>query len=412
MQAEYIREINKSYMKIKSTGNENKFRMNMITGNSVENLLETSRKSINGSIVYMYDITSMTDLRTAYEDKDMENCDLQLLIDSLKSVVTAMKEYFLAPDDLILEPDKIFINQAKKIIKFTYYSHTDCKFENAIKELFEYIIRHINHKDSEAVTLSYGIYKRICDRNYNFEELFEYEKVTEDTYEINEKICPVETVIPEEAHQEKEVPDKKKIAVMCLGVIIIAVGFIVFLMAALIPAIKIGQLGRGGCLFVCAVLGGIAYGAYRFFNNKNINIVKIISETQILSYEKKKVNIMVPKEDIYDEELTVVLNPDENNRQFYLRWDERGNVRSYPLVKDVCIIGSNTEKADCVINETGVSRAHARISKEGGRLYIKDLNSTNGTTVNGRELACFEMCEIKPEDKIIIGKTVCICLTC
>lgn len=50
----------------------------------------------------------------------------------------------------------------------------------------------------------------------------------------------------------------------------------------------------------------------------------------------------------------------------------------------------------------GVSRHHARIYLEGGKLYIEDLNSTNGTYVSGKRLEV--PTEIKKGDTLTLGK--------
>ena len=72
------------------------------------------------------------------------------------------------------------------------------------------------------------------------------------------------------------------------------------------------------------------------------------------------------------------------------------------------MIGSAADRADCCILLPGVSRVHARITKEGDTFYIKDMNSTNGTMVNDRELGCFELCEISSGDNILIGGAECV----
>ncbi len=42
---------------------------------------------------------------------------------------------------------------------------------------------------------------------------------------------------------------------------------------------------------------------------------------------------------------------------------------------------------DIVVPDPSVSRRHAEVAREGGRFYIKDLGSTNGTFVNGRRVS-------------------------
>ena len=58
------------------------------------------------------------------------------------------------------------------------------------------------------------------------------------------------------------------------------------------------------------------------------------------------------------------------------------NSRIFPLDDETITIGRGLEN-NLVLNESGVSRNHALISAEEGRYYLRDLDSTNGTTVNG-----------------------------
>jgi pSer/pThr/pTyr-binding forkhead associated (FHA) protein len=57
--------------------------------------------------------------------------------------------------------------------------------------------------------------------------------------------------------------------------------------------------------------------------------------------------------------------------------------------------------ADVVIAEPTISRAHAAIGHEGGRFFVQDLGSTNGTWINGsRE----QKASLKDGDEIQMGK--------
>jgi hypothetical protein len=57
----------------------------------------------------------------------------------------------------------------------------------------------------------------------------------------------------------------------------------------------------------------------------------------------------------------------------------------YELNKDVVNIGRDIEN-DFVINDAEVSRKHARLTLEADRYKIEDLNSTNGTYIDGQRL--------------------------
>ncbi len=52
----------------------------------------------------------------------------------------------------------------------------------------------------------------------------------------------------------------------------------------------------------------------------------------------------------------------------------------------------------------GISRQHAVISVSNGRVSIKDLNSTNGTFLNGYALQPFHSYRLRDNDELRLGK--------
>ena len=64
------------------------------------------------------------------------------------------------------------------------------------------------------------------------------------------------------------------------------------------------------------------------------------------------------------------------------------------------VVGRHGALVDEVVADTNISRRHARITVEHGRCAIEDLNSSNGTRVNGVRLVAFEPAAITAGDKI------------
>ena len=75
-----------------------------------------------------------------------------------------------------------------------------------------------------------------------------------------------------------------------------------------------------------------------------------------------------------------------------------------PLQKLPITVGKMAGAVDLVLNDQSVSRLHARISRDGNRFFITDLNSTNGTFRNGMRLEPNASEIIEPGDEIGIGK--------
>lgn len=69
---------------------------------------------------------------------------------------------------------------------------------------------------------------------------------------------------------------------------------------------------------------------------------------------------------------------------------------------DGLIVGRSARKARLILKDDSVSRAHARIAF-GDHLTIEDLNSSNGTSIDGRMLAAGEKARIEQGVAIEIG---------
>jgi hypothetical protein len=64
------------------------------------------------------------------------------------------------------------------------------------------------------------------------------------------------------------------------------------------------------------------------------------------------------------------------------------------------VVGRSRE-ADVVIDASGISRRHALLWREAGRVWIADYQSANGTFVNGNPV--YEVVEVRRADVILFG---------
>ena len=77
--------------------------------------------------------------------------------------------------------------------------------------------------------------------------------------------------------------------------------------------------------------------------------------------------------------------------------------KSIPIAAKITI--GRAETNDIVIEDTMSSRFHAVIQKIKEAYFIKDLNSTNGTTVNNVDVPKDKYIKLNAEDVILIGRT-------
>ena len=67
------------------------------------------------------------------------------------------------------------------------------------------------------------------------------------------------------------------------------------------------------------------------------------------------------------------------------------------------VLGRDGTLVDAVVDHRSVSRRHVRLTRLDGRLRVEDLNSTNGTRVNGRRLEPFAPCVLATGDAVVLG---------
>ena len=68
-------------------------------------------------------------------------------------------------------------------------------------------------------------------------------------------------------------------------------------------------------------------------------------------------------------------------------------------------MGREKKDVNYYIDDVEVSRKHADIIRRNGKCYIKDLNSSNHTFINGEELMPENEVELHDNDRIKIGRT-------
>ena len=121
-----------------------------------------------------------------------------------------------------------------------------------------------------------------------------------------------------------------------------------------------------------------------------------IQETEEETFEEDAI-----EEDTTEEEPEVIPEPAEEVKSIRLTLSGINN----PDLKMVSITDSATagrrSTNNLLISDSAVSGEHCKFTYDGEALFIEDLNSTNGTFLNGEQI---EKAEIKSGDKIILGQ--------
>ena len=82
---------------------------------------------------------------------------------------------------------------------------------------------------------------------------------------------------------------------------------------------------------------------------------------------------------------------------------DKKNKQHIVLKQFPCTVGKMAGCVDYVLSDESISRIHARFDRQGERVLMTDMNSTNGTYKNGLRMQPQETVEIEPGDEVRFG---------
>lgn len=88
----------------------------------------------------------------------------------------------------------------------------------------------------------------------------------------------------------------------------------------------------------------------------------------------------------------------------YIYQPETG--RNYRLSESAELNIGRAYDNDIVVQDAAVSRHHACVGLKGGKVYVKDMQSTNGTAVNGETIISNFEYELELTDEFRVGTIV------
>ena len=114
----------------------------------------------------------------------------------------------------------------------------------------------------------------------------------------------------------------------------------------------------------------------------------------------------VSVEEYFDNNLDDVTVYFDQEEYLRLKWKEGRFSKEYILEEFPATVGKLKESVQIAVNDPSISRLHARFRKQTNTIYLQDLDSTNGTFVNGKRLCMGEEAIIGRGDEIQFGKII------
>lgn len=387
----------------------NKYSFKVLDKNKIQGVLSGKERKEDGEGYWYVDISKKRTLIQEYQEKEMQLEDIIDIFQQLIPILEELRNYLLNESMVVLEPEYIFrdLDDQKLYILILPWKRE----ERNLQKLAEFFLEKVNHRDENGVNAAYLFYRQQSQQHfslYHFLPVLEKESILKRQKEKeNEMNQRYETDFREgglkereEKMIEKSIADDfdskeyiKKGEDERKGKSDILILFFSFLCLILGILPIMSSIIRMSCLAFSILL----FAVFVYIT------VRKSKHRKSLSKEEQNELISIQKVDIGTKE-TVFFDSFENDEYLKLQWKERGRKKQFILKEFPCTIGKMKDNTNLCIADISVSRIHCRFVERDNKVCIMDLNSTNGTFLNGLPLKSGEIIEIEKNDEILIGK--------
>ncbi len=167
MKTEFLRTAKKSYMIVKEADYPfEQYELKMIQHNEISCLLQFQVIISDGEVEYWYDVTGMQSLEKQYSFDMVGQVQLQILLQNLIEMKSAMEEYLLDDGNICFSTSFIYYDRFSEKLRFCYIPGLKEQQDSGLRGLFEEILQQLNHADPVAVRMGYDMYERCVQSEF------------------------------------------------------------------------------------------------------------------------------------------------------------------------------------------------------------------------------------------------------
>ncbi len=441
MDIRFKNDANHNYMIIKKErGPVNINHEKMAIRNNIEGLLRINLHFIDNEAFYYYEIRSKQSLKHLFEGRYISGTELTAFFKGMVKVFRELEQYLLPSEGIIFDPEYIYVDIDTCRPEFAFFPSAASGRGDDLTTLARFFIDHADRNDSRAQQLAYDYYEAVTEGIISPEGLIgsvseernipvsyeedsfkggdnEGSETGFDYWETQEDMSKLDYFLKSDPQKERD-KGILKIAGICLGLIIVSAVFylVIALNPALIPSLKMNETEyiTAGCII--ALLFGAAVTVVIFVYNRQRMRQKENEMQQKKELLEKNVEDPFaeaemrgssdPDDEDEDKKTTLLSFNKSMGRGATLTGNDQGRYVCFFLDQSPFVIGKKGDKANGILSNPAVSRIHASIRENNGRYFLSDMNSTNGTFVNGRRLELNETVVLEDGDNLGFAGTV------
>lgn len=369
----------------------------MFRYNEIPYFLNMEQQKQDMRFQYCYDITGKRSLEQLLEYQTLDFEMLQSILNSLDQACIQTEDYMMTENDILLEPEYVFADYHAECMNFCYLPGNQKNICIQFKTFMEYLLQQLDHKDEQAVQLGYGVYQCVVEERTALHKILGDKKHIQELYRISvEKKKKEEKQISKEQFPHKNNSDLDGIQQQLHSNSHLNI-------QSNVPSSIHSNIQLNPKFIEQQQL---KLDSENSFMRKTDQITNVRQKESLRNQAAERLKRMLRKK-IYtdktgyleentvfdgDEEViqcsnpTVCLMPETEELQNQFVYQGADRSRDFHCIRGRMLIGSNKEESDIYIPFPMVSRVHASVEIDTEGTFLEDLNSTNGTHVNGELL--------------------------
>ena len=430
----YVQDGGRNYLKSEPVG-EVDYIVGMFAHNDIPAFVPVSFKSLNLENYFCYNMNGLIPINQSFEMNKLTADRIEAFLRSIIKAAKSMEEFLLPFDRLITDEAYIYESLGKKDEFHWIYGieSGNCTFTR----LFERLLDRVDYKDDSAVKMMYSLYQAAKESEgmQGVSTGGSLQRIREKAEEIlsaphmsldmrareliraeNERnsikrLKGIETVTGDKACS-KEIEGADSMARRYRAEAESKKSRSQRVDIEDTPKAKLSLFKKrqneeksDKTMFVKSKLKKVWDYLNADIGSKPEKLVDLqaVGENEI-SYNVREVK--QPKIEASDNagEATTLLTGAMISNGIYCLKPEDTNEDNILLTEFPFFIGKSGDKTHHTIEDSTVSRFHARIDREEEELWLTDLNSTNGTFLNGIRLMPFGRMRVNKGDSIVISR--------
>ncbi len=406
MNISYQREMKRNYLIIEAeVQDEVPFEQIMMEQNPIDGVLHFQVREKDTDIRYFYEITSKQPLSRLLEGQSIRAAQIRALVWGIAQALDHMEAYLLSENSVLLTPDYLYVEPENLKVWLCVIPGLERDFPEDYSRFLEYLLGKVDHKDKESVVLAYGLYQETRKENYGMRDILRLAQKLQDGNDTERDPDMEEDDQPgvQQSYETNEPEETVRVSQIQAN----AVRETGSLFGRWKQRRKVRkeekqrELEREMQMPWESIFAGETQSDYGTAVSRSEEKGRVRENP---GHPEKRNSAPVDSR-AKQGNGTVLLNPQKNDHGTGVRrlkaldaGETDIAIAYYPF-----IIGKQENLVDHVLDRETVSRLHLRIDQKEEHYYVQDLNSTNGTEVDGRMLENNETIEIREGTDISIA---------